>query len=436
MRCYQKKFGSSSIHGEMGTMGRVRKRLARRYVPPICMILSCVGSPPLSLQAQGQVTTGIQEERSVREELPSKAKKLESFLQETRANHGLPAVWAAKATLSDGEVSENLVLAASGLRRADATMQVGNNDLIHLGSCAKAMTATLIASLISSGKLDWDTRLKEIFDDVEQLQAGDWGRVTVRELLEHRSGAPKDLNWYDIQREHPHDLVAGRRAVLEWLQARKRSAEPQYSYSNIGYCLLGHIVEQLEQQSWERVIKAKLFIPLKMDSAGFGPVIGKEALSQPWGHKAKPSVTGLQQGLLGGSSRAGWEPKRIDNAVPLGPAGRCHMTMKDWARFVTLFASAKPPIEKLGIKEEIWRELTRTRVESGMRYAGGWILLDREWGGGEVLNHAGSNTTWYCVAWVAPKREFFVLVATNCFGSVPPQACDSIAAELITSRDY
>ncbi len=400
------------------------------------MILICIGIPPLSLEAQGQFTTGQQEARSVREALHSKAKRLESFLEETRAKHGLPAVWAVKATLSDGEVSENLVLAASGLRRANATMQVCDKDLIHLGSCTKAMTATLIAQLISCGKLDWDTKLREIFDDMEQLQAGVWGQVTVRQLLEHRSGAPKDLNWYGIQRKHPHDPIAGRRAVLEWLQARQRSADSQYSYSNIGYCLLGHIVEHLEQQSWERVIKARLFIPLEMDSAGFGPVIGQEALFQLWGHKAKSSFTGLSQGLLSGSSQAGWEPKRIDNAVPLGPAGRCHMTMKDWAKFVTLFASANPPIEKLGIKKETWRELTRTKVTSGERYAGGWILVDREWGGGEVLNHAGSNTTWYCVAWVAPKREFFVLVATNCFGSVPPQACDSIAAELITTKDY
>ena len=258
----------------------------------------------------------------------------------------------------------------------------------------------------------------------------------MRQLLEHRSGAPKDLNWYGIQREHPNDPIAGRKAVLEWLLARKRPAEPRYSYSNIGYCLLGHIVEQVEKQSWEKVIKVKLFIPLEMASAGFGPVIGQEELSQPWGHQAKSSVAGVVQGLLGGSSKANWEPKRIDNAVPLGPAGRCHMEMKDWAKFVSLYASADPPIDKLGIKKEVWQKLTRTSVESGMRYAGGWILLDRNWGSGEVLNHAGSNTTWYCVAWVAPKREFFVLVATNCFGSVPPQACDDVAAELITSEEY
>ena len=431
LRCYQKKFGSSSTHGGMGIMGRVKKRLARQYAPQICIILLCGGLLPLSLQAQGQVAIGQQVSGSGRNELASKSKKLESLLKETRAKHGLPALWAAKVTLGEGDVSKNLVIAASGVRRAKTTMQVGTNDLIHLGSCTKAMTATLIAQLVSSGKLDWDSKLVEIFPEVRQLQSSSWGNVTVRQLLEHRSGAAKDLDWFGIQRKYPRSVVAGRRAVLLWLLTQQRPAENEYLYSNIGYALLGHIVEQIEGRSWEQVIQAKLFRPLGMRSVGFGPVIGARPLSQPWGHLAQSS-----NGVAGKSNKAGWEPNRTDNAVPLGPAGRCHMAMRDWAKFVAVFASANPPIDKLGINEEAWQELTKTKVETGMRYAGGWILADREWGGGEVLNHAGSNTAWYCVAWVAPKREFFVLVATNCFGTDPPKACDSVAAELLTSKEY
>ena len=147
-------------------MGRVKKRFARQYAPQICIILLCSGLPPLSLHAQGQVATGERPAGSGRTALASKSKKLESFLAETRAKHGLPALWAAKVSLSEGDLSNNLVIAASGVRRAKATMPVGDEDLIHLGSCTKAMTATLVAQLISSGKLDWDSKLLQIFPEV------------------------------------------------------------------------------------------------------------------------------------------------------------------------------------------------------------------------------------------------------------------------------
>ena len=67
----------------------------------------------------------------------------------------------------------------------------------------------------------------------------------------------------------------------------------------------------------------------------------------------------------------------------------------------------------------------------GMDYAGGWLTANRSWGGGAVLTHAGSNTMWYCVAWVAPKKDFAVLAAANLGGDDASQACDEAAAALI-----
>jgi lipoate-protein ligase A len=44
------------------------------------------------------------------------------------------------------------------------------------------------------------------------------------------------------------------------------------------------------------------------------------------------------------------------------------------------------------------------------------MVVQRPWGGGTVLAHSGSNTMWYCVVWMAPKRNFAVLSATNIGG--------------------
>ncbi len=46
-------------------------------------------------------------------------------------------------------------------------------------------------------------------------------------------------------------------------------------------------------------------------------------------------------------------------------------------------------------------------------YAGGWIIAERPWTGGVALTHAGSNTTWFCNVWIAPAKDFAVLIAMN-----------------------
>jgi hypothetical protein len=105
------------------------------------------------------------------------------------------------------------------------------------------------------------------------------------------------------------------------------------------------------------------------------------------------------------------------------------MDLQDWSRFTDLFADKKPDLSKLEITGDVWRRLL-TPVEDET-YAGGWNVLQRDWAGGRVYNHAGSNTTWYCVAWVAPGSEFSLLVATNAFTPQAAIACDRVAAKLI-----
>ena len=67
----------------------------------------------------------------------------------------------------------------------------------------------------------------------------------------------------------------------------------------------------------------------------------------------------------------------------------------------------------------------------GNSYALGWGVAKRGWGGGTVLTHAGSNTMFYCVTWVAPERDFAVLVACNQGGDAASKACDEVASACI-----
>ncbi|MHC1762753.1 MAG: hypothetical protein AB9869_00395 [Verrucomicrobiia bacterium] len=63
----------------------------------------------------------------------------------------------------------------------------------------------------------------------------------------------------------------------------------------------------------------------------------------------------------------------------------------------------------------------------GGDYALGWAVAERRWAGGKALSHAGSNTMWYLVMWLAPEKSFAVIVGTNVGGFEAARGCDEAA---------
>lgn len=348
-----------------------------------------------------------------------------------RSDAGLPAVYAGWF-----EIGGKDVVHASGLRRSgggedNPRNQANLKDKLHLGSCTKAMTAFLVAQQVTQGKLRWDSTLAESFPELSELGESEWADVTIAEIMRHRSGLPANAYWALLDAEYPGDLVASRRALVDWVLTQRRPKKPKFLYSNVGYAILGHILESQEGIPWEKLIQERLFKPLGIVDAGFGPAIGSAANPQPSGHTAANmgTVIGSISSLFGAERKPSYSPTQIDNPPPLGPAGRVHMPLEQWAKFVAVLATEEPPDPALGVSAANWLELLSPGDEGN--YAGGWIVGEREWAHGRVLNHAGSNTTWFCIAWLAPKRKSFSLVVTNCFESSVPTTCNEITGALI-----
>ncbi len=382
--------------------------------------LLLVGTSAGSGQGMGEPPVPARQE-------PAAEARLEQYLVGLTADGKCPAIWAGKFW-HDGS---RRVRACAGVRKWGAGAGVELADRVHLGSCTKAMTAVMVAQLVSGGKLSWNSRLGELFPECLPLQESGWKEVAVIELLHHASGLPANAPWGELDRDHPGDPVAARRAMLGWISGSPRPDAPEFLYSNVGYALLGHIVETVEGEPWERLVERRLFEPLAIRSAGLGPVRGADALDHPWGHRSVGAIEHALGRVLAGpkEGRPAWVPVELDNPPPLGPAGRVHMSMEDWSKFVRLFASEVPAGPPLGIAQADWRVLVQPGDGGG--YAGGWIATERQWAGGMALTHTGSNTTWFCVAWVAPRRGFSVLVAANAYAASVPAVCDRVAARLV-----
>src|SRR5690606_24617911 len=75
--------------------------------------------------------------------------------------HAVPGM---TAVVREGE--SVVAKGVAGVRKNGFPDKVGPDDLFHLGSCTKAMTATMIATLVEERKLRWETTVGEVFSDV------------------------------------------------------------------------------------------------------------------------------------------------------------------------------------------------------------------------------------------------------------------------------
>lgn len=336
------------------------------------------------------------------------AESLDALLEPIRERRKLPGLVAA---IVEGD--DVVAIGAAGVRKLSSPEPITIDDKLHLGSCTKAMTATVLARLVERKQLAWDSTVSQIFPNLApKLDAG-YRDVTLEQLLQHRAGTPPNASWKALgsgstteQRVKLIQVVLGKPPEL--------TPGTKYNYSNVGYAIAAAMGEKVTKKSWEQLINAELFEPLGMSSAGFGPPGRKGKVDEPWGHLSPAAIAVPVQG---------------DNPPPLGPAGRVHCSIRDWAKFVSLHLRGARGEETDYLTKETFARLHRP--PPGGDYALGWGLTERPWAGGTVLTHAGSNTMWYCVVWAAPKRNFAVLSVTNIGGAEATRACDDASAALI-----
>jgi hypothetical protein len=82
------------------------------------------------------------------------------------------------------------------------------------------------------------------------------------------------------------------------------------------------------------------------------------------------------------------------------------------------------------LKPEAYQILQNTHF--GGDYALGWEVVDRDWAGGKALTHTGSNTMYLALAWVAPIKDFAILLCTN-EGLDSFNAADEAVSQIITT---
>jgi CubicO group peptidase (beta-lactamase class C family) len=284
---------------------------------------------------------------------------------------------------------------AVGLRRAQHPDTVDLDDLWHLGSNTKAMTAALWIRLIEQGRAVRDMTLEQAFPDLTVDAA--LARLTVEDLLRHKAGLldagllPLPIvAWADTR-----PVTEQRAAIARMALAKAPNGRPgRFSYANINYVLAGAAIERITGQSWEAAMEEEIFSPLGIRTAGFGaPQLNARGGANAWGHEGSARAYSSIDPTAMGS----------DNPAMLGPAGTVHMSVSDYGQFLQAMTGRGPSgwISGDGLSRLV-------SAADGDSYALGWITQPDG-----VVAHEGSNTLWHVITLMQPQTGRVVFVASN-----------------------
>ncbi len=264
--------------------------------------------------------------------------------------------------------------------------------VFDLASVTKAVaTATSVAALVERGRLHYDDPVSHWLG---AFRAPDKRDITLRQLLTHTSGLPPVI---DVR-----SFTRGREAAVRSIAATRLSSAPgeRYLYSDLGFIVLGEVIERASGERLDRFARETLYAPLGLSSTGFlpGPELVPRAAPTEW----------VDGAMLRGTVH---DPR----ARALGVTGHAGLfsSADDLARFARMLLGRGQLDGVRVLAPSTVAAMIHEQPVNGARVALGWDLPDdpdHSAFSRRSFGHEGFTGT---SLWIDPERDRFVVFLSN-----------------------
>ena len=194
---------------------------------------------------------------------------------------------------------------------------IDENTIFEIGFVSKVFTSLLLAEMVERGEVKLDDPIEKFLPQDVSTPSTNNRTITLLDLITHTSGLPRwpnDFPLTDMHEQHEYD----REELYDYLTTVELSKEigSEYSYSNIGVSLLGHILSLQAGQTYEELLKERV-----LDKFGMKNTCVKkcDAIRDNF---AQPSLLGFQM-------------NEINLSDDLAAAGEIRSSGKDMLVFVS-----------------------------------------------------------------------------------------------------
>ena len=296
-----------------------------------------------------------------------------------------------------------------GLGDLRSSLPIDAHTNFRLASFTKQFTAMAIMLLVHDGKLNYDTRLTDIFPDFPA-----YGRtIAIRNLLNHTSGlvAYEDLmdkkyagkSWEEI----PQISDAGVLASMEQQTATRFPPGSKWEYSNSGYCVLATIVEKISGVPFAEFLRRRIFAPLKMENS-VAHVYGKDHVAnRAYGYTNDAGVwLETDQSPTSATLGDGGIYSSLDDLMKWDDALRNHtlLSAKEMLPAVT-------PENSAAVLSENVDDLPKAAAEKPLAYGFGWFL--DPYRGHARMWHYGSTIGFHSIIERFTNDNLTIIILSN-----------------------
>lgn len=337
---------------------------------------------------------------------------IDIWLEAQRDYDHLPGITAAL-------IEDQTVPWAGSFGMADLKNHVGTtpDTIFSICSISKLFTAVAIMQLRDAGKLRLDDRIEDVLPWYNlQQQWEDTGPITIRSLLTHSSGLPREADYpYWTGPDFPFpdsDQIKNKLGSQKTLYPASR----YFQYSNLGLTLLGEIVAHVADVPFDRYIQENILQPLRMDSTR------TKMPESLWRDQLSTGYSALKRD----GTR---DMLKLFQAEGIAPAAGFSSTVLDLARFASWqFRLLEKGGEEI-LKASTLREMQRVH----------WVDPDWEttWGlgfsvskvdGKSMVGHGGSCPGYRSILRMDPSKKQAFVVMINAQGVNPGQYAEGMRA--------
>ncbi|MDH7513091.1 MAG: serine hydrolase [Clostridiales bacterium] len=333
----------------------------------------------------------------------AKLKKFRFFLNAEMKKWEVPGMGVG--IIKDGKI----VLAEGfGYRNLEKKLPVTPNTIFAIGSASKAFTTMGIGILAEQGKIEWDKPVRLYMPEFKLKDEIATERMTIRDLVCHRSGLPRhDLLWYGSS--------LSRKDLVDRLQYLDFSTDIRstFQYNNLMYLTAGYIVGRLTDSSWEEFTRKRIFEPLGMTRSNFSVEDSQKTDDYALPYMKRDNVV------------TEIPFRNIDAVGPAGSINSCVVDMLKWVRFNLDKGKVGDTqiISEAGHKEMYTPAMfmrepilsVQPDGQSNMGYGLGWFL--ESYRGHRLVHHGGSIDGFYFLNAFLPGDGLGAVILSNLSGT-------------------
>ena len=280
-----------------------------------------------------------------------------------------------------------------GYSDREAGLPISENTYFDIASCTKSFTAMTAALAVDRGWFDWDTPVKHYLPDFAVADPELSAKITVRDLLSHRTGMPRH-DFIDNLQIPDRDEVCARYRFLEATEPYQQV----YQYCNQMYVYFGYVLEHITGRSYEQWLMEDL-----AKGAGLGIRVR--------------SIPGCMEGLEHAKPYRtnGKTACRVQYSMcpSEAPDGSVRARLCDLEKWVRMMSTGTGGLISETQYQQLLKENIRTTPTSDSYYTMGWRTTRR--GGKKLYYHSGDMKGFNAMMGFLPGEDsgFAVLVNTN-----------------------